>query len=57
MNDFVNWSTGECNFNSKEFTDLLEFAAQFPESFNWDEYEYTPDDITETASRRANRCL
>lgn len=57
MNDFVNWSTGECNFNSKEFTDLLEFAAQFPESFNWDEYEYTPDDSTENRIAQGKQML
>ena len=35
--DFINWEDATCNFDSKEFTDILEFAATFPETFNWEE--------------------
>lgn len=44
MDNFVDWSTGECHFDSQEFIDLLNFAALFPESFDWEKYEYTPED-------------
>lgn len=31
MDEFINWETGECFFNSDEFIKVLEFASQFPE--------------------------
>lgn len=34
---FVNWETGECNFDSQEFRDLMEFAKSFPTEVNWDD--------------------
>lgn len=57
MNNFVNWSTGECNFNSKEFTDLLAFAAQFPESFDYDNYEFSAGDDTKTRISEGRQML
>ena len=41
---YMNWETGEVKFDSEEFTDLLNFSKLFPNSFdwnnyNWDEYE------------------
>ena len=40
MDDFVDWGTGECNFNSQQFIELLEFAKGFPKEFNWDSYNW-----------------
>lgn len=37
MDSFVNWQTGECNFNSQDFIELLEFAKTFPKEINYDE--------------------
>ena len=37
--DFINWDDSSCNFNSPEFADVLEFAAMFPEEFDYDENE------------------
>ncbi len=39
---YVNWETGECDFNNDSFISLLEFAKQFP-----DEYEYSEDEPSE----------
>ena len=33
---FVNRDTGECSFDSQEFKDMLEFVAQFPEEYDWE---------------------
>lgn len=33
---FVDWKTGECNFNSPEFISLLEFVNRFPEEADYD---------------------
>lgn len=37
MGRYVNWETGECNFETKEFVDILNFANTFVSSEN---YEY-----------------
>lgn len=36
---FVDWSTGECSFDSDQFKALLEFAGSFPAEFNWDKID------------------
>lgn len=47
MNNYVNWATGEVNFDNDSFIGLLNFAANFPETFDYDNYEYSPDDNTD----------
>lgn len=42
MGSFVDWTTGKCNFESKEFMDLLEFASRFPDVVP-DSGEYVSD--------------
>lgn len=37
MNNFIDWSTGECYFTSEEFKTMLRFANTFPSEFNLDE--------------------
>lgn len=39
MDEFVDWTTGECNFNSEEFINILKFADMFPETYEWKEDE------------------
>ena len=46
---FVNWETGECSFDSDGFVKLLEFAKQFPEEY--EEGMYNDDEFwTESVS-------
>lgn len=52
MSQLVDWGTGKCNFDSPRFTDLLEFAAQFPEEVTYDWENWTPED--EESSRIAS---
>lgn len=43
MENFVDWESGECSFDSAEFIALLEFCNSFPLEFDWssvDMYEY-----------------
>lgn len=35
--NFVDWESGKCSFDQEEFVNILEFAARFPESFEYDE--------------------
>ena len=57
MNDYVNWTTGEVNFDNQSFVDLLTFAAQFPESFDYDNYEYTSEDSTDVRIAQGRQML
>lgn len=52
IQDFVNWETGEVNFNNEEFMDLLKFAKSFPETFDWENFDYS--DEKSTAQRIAS---
>lgn len=36
---FINWETGECSFDSDGFVKLLEFLKQFPEEYDESRYE------------------
>ncbi len=36
---FIDWTKGECYFNSEEFKKLLEFVAMFPAEIDWENYE------------------
>lgn len=40
---FIDWDKGTCSFDCEEFRQMLEFVADFPETFSWDEgQESTP---------------
>lgn len=39
LDDFINWETGECAFNSDEFIQVLEFAKEFPEEWDYNQQE------------------
>lgn len=47
MNLFVDWSTGECSFDSDNFKSLLAFCSSFPA-----EYTYSDDETYETTYER-----
>lgn len=34
---FIDWNTGKCSFDSDAFIELLEFAAQYPKEINYDD--------------------
>lgn len=37
---FVDWSTGECSFDSDSFKALLSFCNSFPAEFDWEKFDY-----------------
>lgn len=39
-NDFVDWENSQCSFNSQEFIDLLNLVNQFPEEFDYENYNW-----------------
>ena len=42
-NQFINWETGECFFESPEFIELLEFISEFPKEIDYQELYDDPD--------------
>ncbi|MCR5720427.1 MAG: hypothetical protein K6F84_07665 [Lachnospiraceae bacterium] len=36
LDKFIDYSTGECNFDNDEFKSVLKFAARFPEEYDYD---------------------
>ncbi|MBO6040900.1 MAG: extracellular solute-binding protein, partial [Oscillospiraceae bacterium] len=44
MNDFVDWTTGRCSFDSQEFVDLLKFANSFLPDLKWADYDWFEND-------------
>lgn len=54
MDHFVDWTTGECHFDSDGFVSLLEFCNSFPLKYDWnsyDPYEYE-DEYTRISEGR-----
>lgn len=37
QDNFIDWVNGTCNFDTEDFKKILEFAASFPEEYDWDE--------------------
>ena len=44
---YVNWTTGECSFDSQGFQELLEFAAMFPGLEEWKRDEEADEKLKE----------
>ena len=49
LEDYVDWTTGECRFDSESFVKLLEFVASFPSSFDWEAENPTLADMDSDA--------
>lgn len=35
IDEFIDWGSGQCNFDSPDFIRVMEFAAQFPEEYDY----------------------
>lgn len=57
MNDFVDWSSGKCSFDSQEFVDILEFANSFQADFDWENYEWSDDESTQNRISQGRQML
>lgn len=53
MNAYVDWNTGDCNFESENFIKMLEFIAPYPEEIEWDEDKEWVDPMTKLARGEA----
>ena len=53
MEEYVNWTTGECKFDSPDFINLLRFAATFPEEYDYENYDWdTENPVTRIGEGR-----
>ncbi len=54
MDNFVDWTTGECWFDSEDFVSLLEFCNTFPLKYDWSkvDYDFYEDEYTRLANGR-----
>ncbi len=50
INDYINYQTGVCNFNTPEFIKLLEFANTFPEEIDYETLYNDPNWYTDQQS-------
>lgn len=46
MDYYVNWETGQCNFDSEEFITMLEIAKSFPDDFDYNSQGMTTQEKT-----------
>jgi ABC-type glycerol-3-phosphate transport system substrate-binding protein len=51
LDDFIDWDTGTCTFDSPEFIKLLEFTDLFPETFDWDSIDWESGDYEDDSTR------
>ena len=57
MENLVDWNTGKCNFDSDTYVNILNFADRFQEEFDWENYEWTADESTETRIAEGRQML
>lgn len=57
MDNFVDWESGQCSFDSQQFIDLLRLTEYFPETFDWENFNYDTDYVESYAAVRAGQQL
>lgn len=57
MTDYVDWTSGTCNFDSEDFIQVLEFANTFPDASYYENYEYSAEDADATRIAQGKQML
>jgi ABC-type glycerol-3-phosphate transport system substrate-binding protein len=57
MADFVDWNSGKVSFDNEEFIKLLQFANTFPTEFDWENFDWSKEDSTETRLSQGKQML
>lgn len=57
LNQYMDWSTGKCSFDSDNFKQLLKFTSIFPETFDWDNFEWTEESNADTRIAEGRQML
>ena len=57
MADFVDWNSGKVSFDNEEFIKLLRFADSFPTEFDWENFDWSKEESTETRLAQGKQML
>ena len=57
LDQYMDWGSGKCSFDSDSFKQLLAFTASFPEKFDWDNYEWSEESNTDTRIAEGRQML
>ena len=57
LEGFVDWKSGNCNFEGEEFKEILEFANTFPLEIDWDNYDYSEESDVNTAIKNGKQLI
>lgn len=57
LDAFVDWTTGQCSFDTPEFISLLEFANSFPMEFDWDSVDWETMPSQDTLLKEGKQML
>lgn len=57
LDQYMDWGTGKCSFDSDSFKQLLKFTANFPETFDWDNFEWTEESNADTRIAEGRQML
>lgn len=57
LENYVDWSTGKCNFDSPDFKALLEFAKQFASEDELENYETSEEDSAQARIAQGKQML
>lgn len=47
MDEFVDWGSGKCNFDSEQFVALLNFVNGFPSEYDWNNFNMEGENTTD----------
>jgi len=57
MNEFMDWKTGTCNFDSQAFKDILNFAAEFPQQVNYEGIDWETEESEYTRLKTGKQLM
>ena len=57
MDQFMDWENGSCSFDSQEFIDILNFAAEFPEEVDYDNVDWETEESEYTRLKTGKQLM
>lgn len=57
LNQYMDWGSGKCRFDSDDFKQMLVFTSIFPEKFDWENFEWTEESNQDTRIAEGRQML
>ena len=57
MDQYMDWKTGTCSFDSQEFIDILNFAAEFPREVDYDSIDWETEESEYTRLKTGKQLM